>query len=661
VLHYLFCSLTLTAYAQPDSTYRDSLLVSLNDSKQHDTLKLKTTSLLYQYYFNTGDNQSSLLYCKMALALATEANMEKKVARIMYSIGLNYTTLTRYDSARFYLDEAQKLAIKVNDLELAAHIHHANALWLSYKSDFSSAVEHLMQCADIIEKNPGTKFKLSLGQVYCELGYNLISENQIENGIAYELKALSYKNYPDELRYRLLIFLNLTDGYVKLKKLREAGHYLDSALIINRALQNNPLAILTANTQGFYYQNVNHNAKALEAYRLAYKLADSVNNKTLKAESGDNISRILYSQKKYAEAEQFAREASRLATSVNAFKAAASTYELLKILATQKGNHREALGYAELHKMYADSATNATTQKLTLSLESKYRHQKRENEIMELKALNAEHELAVTKRNKLLITGGLVAAVLVLALLFLYRNSKQKRIIAEKEQTLQQEQIKFLERQQKIVSLQSMINGQETERTRIAKDLHDGLGGLFSTVKMYFSTLEYENEVLKSNELFKKSFALVDNASIEVRRVAHNMMPEVLMKLGLINAIRDLCNNITSGKLLTVSFEVFGFDKRLNASTEIMLYRIIQELLNNIIKHARATEAIVQFTRDDENRLTVVVEDNGQGFNTLEADEKTHMGIETIKSRVHYLNGKLTIDSQRNVGTTVTMEFLIHE
>jgi two-component system, NarL family, sensor kinase len=205
-----------------------------------------------------------------------------------------------------------------------------------------------------------------------------------------------------------------------------------------------------------------------------------------------------------------------------------------------------------------------------------------------------------------------------------------------------------------------MVNGQETERTRIAKDLHDGLGGLFSTVKMYFSTLQHDTPTLKDNELFQKSYKLVDTASEEVRQIAHNMMPEVLMKLGLTNALKDLCDNISAGKLLRVSLETHGMNKRLNATTEIMLFRIVQELLNNIIKHAQATEAIIQFIRENE-RLSVVVEDNGRGFNTQEADEQNHSGIATIQSRVSYLNGKMSIDSQKNVGTTVMMDFLINE
>lgn len=233
-------------------------------------------------------------------------------------------------------------------------------------------------------------------------------------------------------------------------------------------------------------------------------------------------------------------------------------------------------------------------------------------------------------------------------------------MLAEKDQKLQQDQIKFLERQQQVVSLQSMINGQESERTRIAKDLHDGLSGMFSTVKMYFSTLQHEKEELKEHYTFTKSIELIDNAAEEIRRIAHNMMPEVLMKLGLVHAVQDMCGNISAGKLLQVQLQSYGMEKRLNASTEIMLYRIIQELLTNIMKHAQASAAIVQFNRTDQ-RLIVTVEDNGKGFSLMENDRRHHAGLDTIKSRVDYLNGNITIDSQQEVGTTVIMEFLINE
>ena len=330
----------------------------------------------------------------------------------------------------------------------------------------------------------------------------------------------------------------------------------------------------------------------------------------------------------------------------------------MKDISAVNGDYKSALKYAELNKKYADSATNEVSQQTSLSLEARYETKKKEIEIADLRIKNTEKELQAVKRNQFILIAGTSAAGIILLLGFLYYNSNNKKIIAQKEQGLQKVHIQFLEGQQQVISLQSMVNGQEAERTRIAKDLHDGLGGLFSTIKMYFNTLKHDEPVLQNHDLFSKSYALIDTASVEVRRIAHNMMPETLVKLGLIHAVQDLCSNVSAGKVLMVTLQSYGMEHRFSPSVEIMLYRIIQELINNIIKHAKATEAIVQFNRTEE-RLSVTVEDNGCGFKLHDANNKNHIGLETIKSRINYLNGNMSIDSQQGIGTTIMMEFLI--
>src|SRR5688572_25398006 len=173
---------------------------------------------------------------------------------------------------------------------------------------------------------------------------------------------------------------------------------------------------------------------------------------------------------------------------------------------------------------------------------------------------------------------------------------------------------------------------------------------------MHYSTLQQETPAIRDNPLYKKTLDLINNASDELRKVAHNMMPEVLMKVGLSEALKDFCNTINAGKLLHINLQTYGMEKRLSGPTEVMLYRIIQELVNNIIKHADATEALIQINRD-EKRLSLTIEDNGKGFDTKEAEEKRSMGMATVKSRVDYLNGKMTIDSRKGVGTTVMIDF----
>ncbi len=293
-------------------------------------------------------------------------------------------------------------------------------------------------------------------------------------------------------------------------------------------------------------------------------------------------------------------------------------------------------------------------------LEARYQHEKRQKELSAMQAEVAAQKVEMIKKNRLLWIGALGVGAALLVLFLLFKANRSRLMLAKKDQLLKEEQIKFLERQQQVISLQSMINGQETERTRIAKDLHDGLGGLFSTVKMYLSTLKHEEQQLASKDLFTKSYDLVNNASQEVRRIAHNMMPEVLIKMGLVQAVQEMCDNVNAGKILQMQLLSYGMEKRLPVSMEMMLFRVLQELVNNIIKHSEATKAVIQFNKNG-NQLTIIVEDNGKGFAGEREDAQSHIGLDTIKSRVDFLNGEFSIDSEKGIGTTAMLQFTLDE
>lgn len=650
---------TGTTLAQSGDPYKDSLLrvVARN---QPDTHSLKAVTILYKLYFNEGDFKTSLQYCRQALQLTEKLGFPEKQARIAYSMGLNYTNQNMYDSARYYLDKCTRLPGAMKDTMLLVQCNNTLSILSNYQSDHSTAISYLMKSVELLEAVSSPEIKGIMAQTYMNLTNNLIAEQQLEKGIAYGKRALEFTGYPDEQRHRILVHLDLMDAYIKQNQAREAGRHLDTAVQLNQVLNNVVMANLVNNNKGIYYEYINDLPSALTAYKLAYHLADSMQQDLVRGNPANNIARLQFKLSNYKEAEQYAHIAIGIGTKTHQMKILADAYNLLTNLYETTGDYRKALKMASLNKRFADSATNSATQKVTLSLEAKYQHQKKEKDIAELKADAVENELLILKRNRILLIGSLCAAILLLMIGWLYKHSKHKQTIIEKEKKLQQEHINFLERQQQVVSLQSMLNGQETERTRIAKDLHDGLGGLFSTVKMNFSVLQYENPSLKENPLFQKSYEMVDTASVELRRIAHNMMPEVLMKLGLIQALQDMCASISSGRLLLVTLQAYGMDKRLNGSSEIMLYRIIQELIANIIKHAQATEALIQFNKNG-NRLTITVEDNGRGFNMLDIDTAKHSGMESVRNRVSYLNGQINIDSRRGIGTTVLMEFLIND
>jgi Signal transduction histidine kinase len=143
-----------------------------------------------------------------------------------------------------------------------------------------------------------------------------------------------------------------------------------------------------------------------------------------------------------------------------------------------------------------------------------------------------------------------------------------------------------------------------------------------------------------------------------MRRVAHNMMPEALIQLGLAQAIQDYCNNISTTGMLTVATEFYGLEQRLNATTEVTVYRIVQELVNNAVKHSGAKNILVQVLRRDQ-LLSITVEDSGKGFDAKQWQEKPTAGLQNIQSRVHYLGGHMDIKSESGKGTSVYVECTI--
>lgn len=578
------------------------------------------------YYFDATEWNNSIAAFNRALGYAGKISSNHIRNEMFFEGWLNlaevYNYIGDYVSALEYRLKSLNLIDSIapdDDKYTSAYISVANDF--RHLNQRTKAIEYLDKVGKHFNKaKPSTKLDF-----YYEYYQNLLLEGQLaasekllakfDSGVAYfnltpsekpEFSGMSHKLHGQyELYYT--------------KNFQSALNHFNNYLLYSQQMENKTHIAIAFNKIGIAYDSLRQYDNAIKAYRESYEICSTEKIIDYAYKSAFSLSQV------YEKMNDFP----------NAYRYAIDAYQLKDTLAS--GEKLRELNF----------------------LEAKFEATRKAKEISDLTLSNTEKELSVVKRNRILIIGGIGATSLLLLMGLMYRNSRQKQALAESEKTLQQEQIRFLERQQQVLSLQSMINGQETERTRIAKDLHDGLGGLFSTVKMYFSTLEHQLK-LEGNELFKKSLGMVDTAAGEIRRIAHNMMPEVLMKMGLMNALQDLCNNISSGGILLVTLQQTGMEKRLGMDTEIMLYRIIQELLNNIMKHAHAKKAIVQFVRDG-NRLSITVEDDGRGFDAASVEGNNHAGMASVKSRVNYLNGQLNIDSQKDVGTTILMDFLINE
>lgn len=243
----------------------------------------------------------------------------------------------------------------------------------------------------------------------------------------------------------------------------------------------------------------------------------------------------------------------------------------------------------------------------------------------------------------------LLAAFLIV--LFYQQKLSASEIILKQNEQINHQRIRELEQSMALRNLESMIKGQEKERERIAKDLHDSLGGLLSAIKLKYDTLIYQNgDAGGQRTEIQKVHDLIDEACGEIRNISHDLKPGALEKLGLIDAVEDMINRFEkSGQEIIFQYYGLNKDDLLDSEIAIYVYRIIQELVNNSFKHADAHEILVQLTRV-EDQLEIIVEDDGKGFD--ESLTQRGMGLDNIRSRVYYLKGEISVRTDPGGGTS---------
>jgi two-component system NarL family sensor kinase len=289
--------------------------------------------------------------------------------------------------------------------------------------------------------------------------------------------------------------------------------------------------------------------------------------------------------------------------------------------------------------------TNAQLNQIE-ELKAKFENDKKEQKLALANKENALKDLELRRKNFLIALGfGLVVLVILLGILLYnrYKIKKEAELFATRAN-------------QKEQTAKSVIDAEERERKRIAGDLHDGIGQMLSAAKMNLSALHEEIHFDREEQstFFNRTQDIIDECCREVRTLSHQMMPNVLLKNGLSSAVREFVNKIDSPRL-KVNLHTHGLNERLEETIEIVLYRIIQECVNNVIKHSAANSLDIQIIKD-ETEISVTIEDNGKGFNMANQENFEGIGLKNIKTRVEYLNGSVNFDSSEGRGTHIHVE-----
>ena len=312
------------------------------------------------------------------------------------------------------------------------------------------------------------------------------------------------------------------------------------------------------------------------------------------------------------------------------------------------GRYQLALHHYRIHKGIQDSVLNEETAMIVQEMEQRFQTEKKDKEIAQQRA-TLEHQQNVLQEqafdNILLLIGVLLLLALSAFVIIINRRNKQ----------LNKQRLSALQKERESQILRAMVKGEEQERVRIARDLHDSLGAVMASAKLRVNTLGHQLPELKSMDSYHIAEELIDEACHNVREISHDMMPGSLGKYGLQEAIGRMCATIEKSKPnISVNYIPFGLEDLDNDIVASNVLRIVQELLRNVIKHAAATEVIVQLTLEDQ-QLIITVEDDGKGFDQEDEQFQAGLGLESIQTRALSLHGQLEIQSQPGEGTTFTI------
>ncbi len=280
---------------------------------------------------------------------------------------------------------------------------------------------------------------------------------------------------------------------------------------------------------------------------------------------------------------------------------------------------------------------------------------------IELETQEKENANLRLRENRTWLISALVGSgLLLMAIYFAYSNQRAKNRIQAKEKEVQAMKLEKVLKDQEIFGIDAMLEGQEKERQRMAGELHDNLGSLLATVKLHFHSLNNKKYFIEPDQdkLLQKTEDLLEETYQKVRSMAHAGNAGVNAQEGLLPAVKNFAAKVSILNRLVIDVEEYGMNSRLENSLEITIFRIIQELITNIIKHAQATEVVIHLTHH-EDAINLMVEDNGIGFDISEVKPFGGMGLHSIQKKIENLGGRVTIDSIAQKGTTLIIDIPI--
>lgn len=640
-------------FLQSQSSVIDSLIKESNKPSTHDSVKIKLFGDIAWEYMGS-DMNKALDFANKELSYATKANRQGDIAQAESDIGSIYNRKSIFDTALIHYNKALVIREKLKQDVKIAGIYTNIATVLMRQSKFEEALAINFKSLKIFEKT-GDELKqaISLGNIgnlYYELEQNKPAEQFYRKSLALARKTNHLITQGNDLVNIGGIKFEYgvqQDKIVNPVELDSALSYFLEAEIILKNLNATYNLCAVYNNLGRIYFIKNDFAKALKFYENGLEARISLEDKFGIGLSYINLAETEKQLGNNSKNIEYLTKASDIFLSLKNYINLKQAYGKLAEAYELKKDYPLSLKFHQLYANYKDSVYNEDNAKQMAEMQTKYDVEKKDLELSKNKAeLEAKEKQAFIKNIIIAAVLSLIILLCIVGVLF-YR----------KKQVEQQAKLDLEIANQKEIRTKAILDAEEKERRRIAQDLHDGVGQLLSAAKLNLSNLESKItiETEEQKVAMQNALTLVDDSVKEVRAVSHNMMPNTLIKLGLGSAVREFITKLGNAPTLKVDLEIVGLDTRLDNQVETVLYRVIQEIVNNIIKHAKASQISMQLIRH-ETELNIMIEDNGVGFDTNKLDTFDGIGLKGIQTRIEFLNGSVHFDSSIGRGTTVIID-----
>jgi len=629
---FIYCFLvTLKLPAQDFDSLEKSIDLILNDrmvpAKSDDKTFPADSADIMNYLSEASklesiNSDSSRFFKNKALNLALQSKSVKLVSLVVQDLGDYYMSREMYQEAMScYLKSIRIEEKRKDDLRIADLNDKLGTVYY-YMEVFDKSLDYHQKALDIYQARLDTP---AIARVLSHLGSLHSSRHFCET-----------RNEEEKL-----IDFNTAIGYFE----KSIDQY--SLIGDGRGIANGNQNIAAV------YNQMAKPETALGYIRKSIDFYRQINDPEGISGALYTLGKTYYRLNDYERSIQSFKESERIGLEHNLTGGIQYLYEALAMPYYSTGNFKNAYEYYIKYMTIRDSVYNSEKSRQIIELETKYQSEIKQQEIMRL---TAERK----RKNSLIYSLAALIALLGFSIMYVFWLVKKNKIISDQNIQIREDKIRELEKERLYLAARSVMEGEEAERSRLAGDLHNGLGGLLSGIKINLSAMK-ENSVITHENIsaFNHAISLLDTSITELRRIAHNLMPETLNHYGLKTAVEDFCTQVSPAGPPEIGLQFFGENIRYAKELELTIYRIIQELVNNALKHSGAAQINVEVISEPK-RLFARVTDNGKGFEVSGEDRgRKGKGLENIRDRVVAMNGTFDVWSKPGQGTEISAEIQI--